>query len=104
MVDTIGQNRDLMLKKMALMEGTTLLLLMFVAVPLKYKFGMPEAVYIMGRIHAVAFVLYVLMLIISLVRKNLTLYHFILGVVAAFIPFGSFVYERKILERNLQIN
>ena len=104
MVDTIGQNRDLMLKKMALMEGTTLLLLMFVAVPLKYKLGMPEAVYIMGRIHAVAFVLYVVMLTISLVRKNLTLYHFILGVVAAFIPFGSFVYERKILERNLRIN
>ncbi len=93
-----------MLKKMALVEGTTLLLLMFIAVPLKYKLGMPEAVYIMGRVHAAAFLLYLAMLIISFARKNLTLYHFVLGVIAAFIPFGSFVYERKILERNLQIN
>ncbi len=104
MVGTIGPDRDFMLKKMALVEGTTLLLLMFVAVPLKYKLGMPEAVYIMGRIHAVAFLLYVAMLIVSFVRKNLSLYHFILGVVAAFIPFGSFVYERKVLEHNLQVN
>ena len=93
-----------MLKKMALVEGTTLLILMFVAVPLKYKLGMPEAVYLMGRIHAVAFLLYIAMLAISFSRQMLSSYQFILGVVAAFIPFGSFIYERKVLEYNLQIN
>lgn len=93
-----------MLKKMALVEGTTLLILMFVAVPLKYKLGMPEAVYLMGRIHAVAFLLYIVMLAISFSRQMLSAYQFILGVVAAFIPFGSFIYERKVLEYNLQIN
>ncbi len=93
-----------MLKKMALVEGTTLLILMFVAVPLKYKLGMPEAVYLMGRIHAAAFLIYIAMLAISFGRQMLSSYQFILGVVAAFIPFGSFIYERKVLESNLQIN
>ncbi|MDD5405831.1 MAG: DUF3817 domain-containing protein [Sulfurovaceae bacterium] len=89
---------------MALVEGTTLLMLVFIAVPLKYKLGMPEAVYVMGRIHAMAFVLYVAILIISFSRQKLSFYQFLLGVFAAFIPFGSFVYERKVLEHNLHIN
>ena len=88
-----------MLKKMALVEGSTLLILMFIAVPLKYKLAMPEAVYVMGRVHAAAFLLYFAMLVISFNRRVLTLYQFVLGVLAAFIPFGSFVYEKKVLER-----
>ena len=89
---------------MALAEGTTLLLLMFIAVPLKYKLGIPEAVYIMGRVHAAAFLLYLAMLLFALNRGMLSWYQFILGAIAAFIPFGSFVYEKKVLERNLQTN
>ncbi len=87
---------------MALVEGATLLILMFIAVPLKYKFEMPEAVYIMGRVHAVAFLLYFVMLVISFSRHILTAYQFVIGVLAAFIPFGSFVYERRVLEKVLK--
>jgi integral membrane protein len=39
------------LRLIALLEGTTLILLVLVAMPLKYQFGLPIAVSIMGPIH-----------------------------------------------------
>ena len=47
------------MRAVSLLEGTTLLLLLGVAVPLKHLAGMPVATSIMGPIHGIAFVLYV---------------------------------------------
>jgi len=86
------------LRLVALIEGTTLLLLLFVAVPLKYKMGLPEIVSVMGPVHGFAFVAYVAALIAALGTGIISSVKLILGTVAAFIPFGSFVFERFMLK------
>jgi integral membrane protein len=43
-------------------EGVSYLLLLFIAMPMKYYFGMPMAVKIVGMAHGVLFVAYCLLL------------------------------------------
>jgi integral membrane protein len=71
-------------------EGTTLLLLMLVAVPLKRLADMPEAVSLMGPIHGAAFVAYVLMVLFYAWKGHLRAHAVPLLVMAAFVPFGAF--------------
>ncbi|AIO39988.1 hypothetical protein WI41_25855 [Burkholderia latens] len=47
------------LQYLSLVEATTLIVLMCVAVPLKHLAGYPVAVSIVGPVHGIAFVLYV---------------------------------------------
>lgn len=87
-----------MLSKIAILEGSTLLLLLFVAVPAKRLFGYPEAVSVLGPIHGGAFLLYVAVLTLFLIRGSLNISHWSTGLVAAFLPFGSFIFEHKVLK------
>lgn len=91
-----------MLSKIAILEGSTLLLLLFLAVPAKRLFGYPEAVTLMGSIHGAAFILYAVSLTAFFIGKNLNSNQWLMGLLAAFLPFGSFVFEHKVLKpRNL---
>jgi len=86
------------LKTMALLEGTSLILLLLVAMPLKYWMGFPEAVKIIGPLHGVLFIAFNLMLLAYLVFKKLTLDQAAIGSVASLIPFGTFVYKATTLK------
>jgi integral membrane protein len=88
----------LMLSKIAIIEGSTLLLLLFLAVPAKRLYGYPEAVTLMGSIHGAAFIIYVVTLVAFFAGKNLNLKQLGMGLFAAFIPFGSFAFEHYVLK------
>ena len=88
-----------MLRRGALVEGSTLILLVLIAVPLKHLAGMPEAVSIMGPVHGLAFLVYLGLLILFLSKEVLNIKQWGIGLLAAFIPFGSFIFERKILSQ-----
>lgn len=86
------------LRFMAMLEGTSLLLLLFIAVPLKRMMEMPEAVSIIGPIHGVLFVLFNLILVFYVIKGNLTAVRGFVGFVASLIPFGTFIYKAKVLK------
>lgn len=86
------------LRIIALIEGTTLILLLLVAMPLKYKFGMPEAVSIMGPLHGIAFIVYIGALMTALSSSLINSLKLVIGTIAAFIPFGTFLFERLMLK------
>lgn len=69
-------------------EGATLLLLLFIAVPLKRLAGWPEAVSIMGPVHGAAFLLYVAMVMQVLWHQQVTRRQAVLLVLAALVPLG----------------
>tara|TARA_A100001037_G_C14905041_1_gene524621 strand:+ start:369 stop:689 length:321 start_codon:yes stop_codon:yes gene_type:complete len=77
-----------------LVEGTSTLLLFFVAMPLKYFADMPKAVSIVGMIHGVLFILYVIALIRAAVALKRPFGWSAKVFIAAIIPFGPFVIER----------
>lgn len=82
----------------AYMEGISFLVLLFVAMPLKYMMGQPLAVKIVGMAHGVLFVLYVCVLAIMRAEHNWSARKTLLGFAAGVLPFGTFIFERKYAE------
>lgn len=86
------------LRILAMLEGTSLILLLFVAMPLKYKFGVPEATKIVGMIHGILFLSFISMLTTVTHQGKLPEKYSVIGLLAAFIPLGTWVFERKIIK------
>lgn len=77
-------------------EGYSYLVLLFIAMPLKYILGISIAVKIAGMIHGILFVTFVLLLMQSWIEKKWTLKENILFFVATLVPFGTFYTRDKI--------
>jgi integral membrane protein len=77
-------------------EGVSYLLLLFIAMPIKYYFGMPMAVKIVGMAHGVLFVAYCLLLAPCMKKFDWKLSFGIYLFLATLIPFGTFVTDRKL--------
>jgi integral membrane protein len=84
------------LRIIAFMEGISFLVLLGIAMPLKYVAGMPEAVRIAGSAHGLLFVLYVLYLLIVKFELGWTYGKASAAFVASIIPFGTFWAEKKL--------
>tara|TARA_B100001027_G_scaffold196594_1_gene153555 strand:+ start:1016 stop:1300 length:285 start_codon:yes stop_codon:yes gene_type:complete len=80
-------------------EGVSYLLLLGVAMPMKYYFEMPMAVKIVGMTHGVLFVAYCVLLALCLKRFNWTLKFGAYLFIATLIPFGTFVTDRKLRDK-----
>ena len=77
-------------------EGVSYLLLLGVAMPLKYLADMPLAVRIVGMGHGVLFIAYCILLALCMRRFKWSLGFGIYLFVATLIPFGTFVTDRKL--------
>lgn len=86
----------------ALFEGTSLLLLLFVAMPLKYYADMSEAVRIIGPIHGVLFLAFIGILLWHFLKSELGLVKTLLGFIASVLPFGTFLFTVKALKADTQ--
>jgi integral membrane protein len=81
------------LRLVALAEGVSFLVLLFVAMPLKYLAGLPLAVRIAGSIHGVLFVAFVLVLIWASVARSWPLHRSLVAFVSSIVPFGTFAFD-----------
>ena len=77
-------------------EGISFLLLLFVAMPLKYFAGMPEAVKIMGWIHGLLFILYIMALIDIRLWLRWKWMRMFVAFLASLIPFGTFLMDSQL--------
>lgn len=96
MTQNITPNFSL-LRWAALLEGSSLLALLFVAMPLKYMADIPLAVKIVGPIHGLLFLTFIGVLLFHFLKRDLSLVKTLVGIVSSFIPFGSFIFKAKML-------
>jgi len=80
-------------------EAVSFLLLLFVAMPLKYFAGMPLAVSIAGALHGLIFVVYLGFLALVAGRETWKFGPAALAFVAGVLPFGPLVFDRVFLQR-----
>jgi integral membrane protein len=82
-------------RKIAFAEGVSFLILLFIAMPLKYLADIPIAVTVVGGIHGALFVAFMVM--IYLVREGYQkdLRWSIKAFLASIIPFGTFIMDRE---------
>ena len=99
---TKGQNSTLKnLTIMGYLEGTSFLLLLGVAMPLKYMLGIPEAVKYIGMAHGALFIAYILVLLIATSKIKMSLWAMPVGVLGSFLPFGPFIFD-YLLKKSLR--
>ena len=82
------------LRKLSFFEGVSTLVLFGIAMPLKYMADMPLAVRIVGSLHGFLFVALALMLTMAVRRVPMSRAMAFVGILAAIVPFGPFVYDR----------
>lgn len=75
-------------------EGTTLILLLGVAVPFKYLAGQPQLVSAMGPLHGVAFIGYLLLLAEATASGGWQPREVLRTAALSIVPFGPFLNER----------
>lgn len=100
---TDERNQLRRMRLVSLLEGATLVALLFVAVPLKHIAGHPAATSIIGPIHGMAFLLYVWMLIQTVSGADWSRAEIARAVIVAFIPFGAFANERFLRRKELAL-
>lgn len=85
----------LLLRVFAFFEGISFLLLLGVAMPMKYAYDDPSLVKSIGMAHGILFVLYVLFLLLAHFQYKWKLLITIKAFIASFIPFGTFYADKK---------
>ncbi len=84
------------LRRLGFVEGLSTLVLFFIAMPLKYLAGRPEAVRIFGMLHGILFTALALMLVLAVRRVPLAPKTALLGLLCAVVPFGPFWFDRRL--------
>ena len=84
------------LRLLGTVEGISTLVLFGIAMPLKYLAGVPMAVTIVGSAHGVLFLALVTMFLLGTRRIPISKRLAAAGIVAAVVPFGPFVMDRRL--------
>ena len=83
-------------RSIAILEGVSFLLLLFIAMPLKYFLGMPFAVKYIGWAHGLLFIIYMILLLQCAGVYNWSLKRNAWAFIAAFLPFATFILDRQL--------
>lgn len=86
------------LRLVGIVEGISYLILLFVAMPLKYLAGQPEAVRLVGSVHGALFVLFGLYLLMTKMELRWSMRMAVVLVGLSMLPFGNFWADVKILK------
>jgi integral membrane protein len=82
-------------RKTALAEGISFLVLLFIAMPLKYFASLPMAVTIVGALHGVLFVAFIILAYLVKDKYGKSLGWMAKAFIASILPFGTFVADRE---------
>jgi len=78
---------------LGILEGISFLVLLFIAMPLKYLYGMPIVVRYVGMTHGLLFILYVVLLFQEKDKLNWTWLKFLILFLFSNLPFGFLYVE-----------
>ena len=84
------------LRLVAFLEGISFLVLLLIAMPLKYLAGQPQAVKQVGMAHGLLFVLYLFLLLQQGLERRWSVGKLGLGFLASLVPLGTFWADKKL--------
>lgn len=90
------------LRVWGLLEGISLIALVFVCMPLKYYWDMPEAVTYVGAAHGGLFIFYCIWLLVVTLELKWGMKTAAMAFVAAIIPGGTFWADKHIFKKYLE--
>jgi integral membrane protein len=84
------------LRVVAFLEGLSFVILLFVAMPLKYLAGFPLAVRIAGSIHGGLFLVFLVALYRAALARAWPRRRSLTALVSSLLPFGTFVFDASL--------
>ncbi len=81
-------------------EGYSFIILLFIAMPLKYMAGYPIATKIMGMIHGVLFIAFIYQLLVAKADTPFSKKETALFFLLSLVPFGTFYTESICKNKN----
>ncbi|MCC3859854.1 DUF3817 domain-containing protein [Pseudemcibacter aquimaris] len=82
------------LRMLAVLEGFSLIFLLFVSMPMKYYLGFATFSFYVGAIHGGLFVIYVILSLEVLIRRRYSFFGFLRTFIASSVPFGTFLNDK----------
>jgi integral membrane protein len=83
------------------LEGASFLILLGIAMPLKYMLGLPQAVRVVGMAHGILFILFIVLAIQATIVYRWPFWKMLLLLVASVLPFGTFYADYKLLRKSV---
>lgn len=83
----------------ALCEGISYLLLLFIAVPIKYIYANEFYVKLLGMPHGILFLIYIILAYKIKKKMHWNTFVFMIVIIASLVPFGTFYIDRKYLAK-----
>jgi len=74
----------------ALLEGISFLILLLIAMPLKYVWDFPAAVRFVGMAHGILFVAYIYVVLAAWQKFNMNARAVLISLAGGFLPLGTF--------------
>jgi integral membrane protein len=87
-------------KRVAVLEGVSFLVLLVIAMPLKYIWDLPWMVRQVGLAHGILFILYVIGIPIARKKLNWNFQQTGIAFLAGFVPFGTFYVTSRMIAAN----
>ncbi len=84
------------LRAIGMIEGVSFLILLFIAMPLKYIAKEPLAVRVVGMAHGILFLLFCLALLIVMLEHRWSMRKAAGPFLASLVPFGPFIIDKKL--------
>ena len=87
------------MRTVGIWEGVSFLILLFIAMPLKYFAEMPKAVSVVGMVHGLLFVVFVYTIVNAITSSGLPVKKGIIAFIASLIPFGTFFLDKLVFDK-----
>ena len=97
------QSQIKLLRFTGISEGISFLVLLMIAMPMKYYLGLPLAVRVVGWMHGVLFILYIIAVFLSIKIMRWNWFAVLVALGASLIPFGTFLLDKSWRKREKEI-
>ena len=91
-------------KLSAYIEGWSFLILLFIAMPLKYIMGFAIATKIVGMVHGALFVWFIYALYNATLEQKWTIKFSTFAFISSLVPFGTFFLNKKLVPMLIKAN
>jgi integral membrane protein len=91
------------LRLIGIAEGFSFLILLLIAMPLKYMFGFPLAVKYVGWAHGLLFILYIIAVFAAIRAMKWGFKGVVVAMIASLLPAGTFVLDRSLRKREHEL-
>lgn len=92
------------LRRVGLAEGVSFLVLLLIAMPLKYFAGQPRAVQVVGMIHGILFIAFVLAAYRAMIVRAWPWTRFAFALLMSVIPGGTFYLDAKLKDEGAAVD